>query len=70
MNLVFTNQNKEDFYPLTTREIVEAQQEDNGLNKRADKEGFSTQLVKIIKELCKEGKMVIQNSLQHHAVAC
>ena len=33
MNLVFANRNKEDaIYPLTTREIAEAQQQDNNLN--------------------------------------
>ncbi len=49
MNLVFTNQIKEDaIYSLTTREISEAQQQDNDLTKHADKEDYSTQLVKNI----------------------
>ena len=48
MNLVFANQNEEDSsYPLTTREIVEAQQQDNYLNKQADKEGFPPSWSKI-----------------------
>ena len=70
MNLVFANQNKEDaIYPLTTREIAEAQQQDNNLKTQAEKEGYSTKLVKNIKVLCKQGKMVIPKSLQHHTLA-
>ena len=38
MNLVFANQNKEDaIYPLTTREIAEAQDQDNNLKTQAEK---------------------------------
>ena len=38
---MFANQNKEDsIYPLTTREIVEAQQQDPDLKKNSEKEGF------------------------------
>ena len=60
MNLVFANQNKEDaIYPLTTQEIVEAQQQDNNLAQQAEKEGYSTQLIENIKVLCYKGKMVI-----------
>ncbi len=70
MNLVFANQSKEDvIYPLTTRAIAEAQQQDSNLNKQAEKEGHSTQLVKNIKVLCKQGKMDIPESLQHRTVA-
>eukprot|EP00804_Cyclotella_cryptica_P012192 CCRYP_009875-RA/>CCRYP_009875-RA protein AED:0.45 eAED:0.45 QI:0/-1/0/1/-1/1/1/0/172 len=66
MNQVFANRNEEDsIYPLTTREIAEAQQEDESLLNK----GYSTQLVENIKVLCKEGKMVIPTSLQHRAVA-
>jgi hypothetical protein len=70
MNLVFANQNEEDsIYPLATREIVEAQEHDPDLKIQADKEGFSSQLFKIITVLCKGNKMVIPKSLQNHAVA-
>eukprot|EP00804_Cyclotella_cryptica_P002643 CCRYP_010437-RA/>CCRYP_010437-RA protein AED:0.27 eAED:0.28 QI:0/0/0/1/0/0/2/0/223 len=66
MNQVFANQNEEDsIYPLTTREIAEAQQEDESLLNK----GYSTHLVENIKALCKDGKMIIPKSLQHHAVA-
>ena len=70
MNLVFANQNKEDaIYPLTTREIAEAWQQDNNLKIEAAKEGYSTHLVKNIEVLCKQGKMVLPKCLQHHTVA-
>ena len=72
MNLVFANQNKEDsIYPLTltTREIAQTRQQDNDLITKAEKEGYSIQLVKNINIHCKEGKMAIPKSLQHHAVA-
>eukprot|EP00804_Cyclotella_cryptica_P018905 CCRYP_006431-RA/>CCRYP_006431-RA protein AED:0.47 eAED:0.47 QI:0/-1/0/1/-1/1/1/58/93 len=66
MNQVFANRNEEDsIYPLTTREIAEAQQQDESLLNK----GYSTQLVENVKVLCKEGKMVIPTSLQHRAVA-
>ncbi len=70
MNLVFAYQSEEEaIYPLTTREIVEAHQQDNGLKTQAEKKGYSTQLVENIKVLCYTGKIVIPKSLQHHAVA-
>ena len=70
MNLVFANRNEEDaIYPLTTREIAEAQQQENDLKTQAEKEGYSTHLVENIEVLYKQGKMVIPKSIQHHAVA-
>ncbi len=46
MNLVFANQDDKDvFYPLTTREIAEAHKHDLELNKMTDKHGYTTQLV-------------------------
>eukprot|EP00804_Cyclotella_cryptica_P018332 CCRYP_017979-RA/>CCRYP_017979-RA protein AED:0.46 eAED:0.86 QI:0/0/0/1/0/0/2/0/146 len=54
MNLVFANRNEEDsIYPLTTREIAEAQQQDASLLNK----GYSTHLVENIKVLCKNCKM-------------
>eukprot|EP00804_Cyclotella_cryptica_P022260 CCRYP_017938-RA/>CCRYP_017938-RA protein AED:0.45 eAED:1.00 QI:0/0/0/1/0/0/2/0/134 len=48
MNQVFPNRTEEDsIYPLTTREIVEAQQEDGSLQNK----GYSTHLVESIKVL-------------------
>ena len=70
MNLVFANQDDEDaIYPLTTREIAEAQKHDNELNNMTDEHGYMTQLVENTKVLCKNGKMVIPKSLQQRAVA-
>eukprot|EP00804_Cyclotella_cryptica_P005789 CCRYP_000098-RA/>CCRYP_000098-RA protein AED:0.35 eAED:0.59 QI:0/0/0/1/1/1/2/0/492 len=65
MNQVFVNRNEEDpIYPLTTREIAEAQLGDDSLLDKS----YSTQLVENIKVLCKDGNMVIPESLQHHVV--
>eukprot|EP00804_Cyclotella_cryptica_P030682 CCRYP_009119-RA/>CCRYP_009119-RA protein AED:0.42 eAED:0.42 QI:0/-1/0/1/-1/1/1/0/168 len=66
MNQVFANRKEEDsIYPLTIREIAEAQQQDESLLNK----GYSTHLVENIKVLCKDGKLVIPKSLQHRAVA-
>ena len=57
MNMVFANQEDEEaIYPLTTREIAEAQKHDVELNTTTDKDGFTTQLVENIKVLCKMAK--------------
>ena len=46
MNLVFANQNDEDaIYPLTTREIAEAQKHNIEVNTMTNKDGYTTQLV-------------------------
>ncbi len=68
MNLVFANRSKEDvIYPLTVREIAQAQKLDASLKKFNDQ--YSTQLVENTEVLCKDGKMVIPAALQHHAVS-
>ena len=41
---------------------MDAQQQHNYLKEQADKEVFSTQLVKNIKVFCKNGKMVFQKA--------
>ena len=70
MNLVFAKQNTADsIYPLTTREISEAQESNPDITTQADEEAYSTQLVENITVLCKGNKMVIPKSLQRHAVA-
>ena len=70
MNLVFANQDDEDaIYPLTTRDIAEAQKHDIELNTMTDKYGYTTQLVENTIVLCKNGKMVIPTSLHQHTVA-
>eukprot|EP00804_Cyclotella_cryptica_P009939 CCRYP_017364-RA/>CCRYP_017364-RA protein AED:0.48 eAED:0.43 QI:0/0/0/1/0/0/2/0/170 len=66
MTLVFANQTKKThIYPLMTREIAEAQQQEQSLQNK----GHSTQSVENAKVICKDGKMVIPKSLQHHVVA-
>ena len=70
MNLVFVNQDHEDaIYPLTTREIAEAQKHNIELNIMTDKYGYTTHLVENTKVLCKNGKMVFPTSIQQHALA-
>ena len=68
MNLVFANRSEEDvIYPLTVREIAQAQKLDASLKKLIDQ--YSTQLVENTEVLCKDGKMVIPAALQHRAVS-
>ena len=67
---MFASQDDEDtIYSLTTREIAETQKHNNELNTMTEKYDYTTQLVENTKVLCKDGKMVIPKSLQHHAVA-
>ena len=57
MNLVFDNHDDEEaIYPITTKEIAEAQKHDLTLNTMVDKYGYTTQLVGNIKVLCKMAK--------------
>ena len=68
MNLVFATRSEEDaIYPLTVREIAQAQKLDASLEKLKDK--YSTHLVENTDVLCKDGKMVIPVALQHRAVS-
>ena len=70
MNLGFANQEDERaIYPLTLREIAEAQKHDIEMNIMTDKYGYTTQLVENTKVLCKNSKMAIPTSLQQRAVA-
>jgi hypothetical protein len=76
LNLVFVNQGEEDeTYPLTTKEIAEAQRKDRGLkvyfkqNAITPKEDIHFQLVEDTQVLCKIDKLVIPASLQHRAVS-
>eukprot|EP00804_Cyclotella_cryptica_P028168 CCRYP_011016-RA/>CCRYP_011016-RA protein AED:0.14 eAED:0.08 QI:0/0/0/1/0/0/2/0/286 len=68
MNLVFANRSEEDvIYLLTVQEIAQALKLDTSL--KMLKAQHSTQLVKSTQLLRKDGKMVIQEELQHHAVS-
>eukprot|EP00804_Cyclotella_cryptica_P018731 CCRYP_007220-RA/>CCRYP_007220-RA protein AED:0.38 eAED:0.38 QI:0/-1/0/1/-1/1/1/0/92 len=66
MNQVFANRNEEDsIYPLTTREIAEAQQQDESLLNK----GYSTQLVENIKYSVRRAKWLFQQASNTAAVA-
>jgi hypothetical protein len=70
MNLVFANRSKEEaIFPLTVSEIVESQSKGKGMNKLAKKEKYTFPLVQNIRVLCKDGKLVIPNDLQHRAIS-
>jgi hypothetical protein len=70
MNIVFTNRSEEDvIYPLTVKEITQAQEDDSVLKKLSKIDKYSTQLVEDTQVLCKDGKMVIPKVLQHRAVS-
>ena len=70
MNLVFANRSEEEaIFPLTVSEIAESQSKDKGMNKLAKKEKYTFQLVENTKVLCKDGKLVIPNDLQHRAIS-
>ena len=70
MNSVFANRSEEEeIFPLTVKEIAEAQ----GLNKlfkaTALKEKYDKTLIENTPVFCKNGKLVIPQSLQHCAVS-
>jgi hypothetical protein len=76
LNFVFANYGeKDEIYPLTTIEIVEAQCKDQELkayfkkNAAMPKKDICLQLVENTKVLHKNGKLIIPASLQHRAVA-
>ena len=50
-------------------EIAESQSKDKGMNSLAKKEKYTFQLVENKKVLCKDGKLVIPNNLQHRAIS-
>ncbi len=74
MNKVFANCSKEDeIYPLTTEEIVGAQQADVSLKHLFKRnavidQGFEIKLIENTTCVCKDGWLVIPNPLQVHAV--
>jgi hypothetical protein len=70
MNNVFANRsNEEEIYPLTIKEIAEAQKLDRHFKATALKEKYESTLVENIVVFCKNGKPVIPQSLQHRAVS-
>ena len=70
MNMVFVNCSKEDvIYPLTVKEIAQAQEDNFVLKKLSNTDKYSTQFVEDTQVLCKDGKMVIPKVLQLRAVS-
>ena len=69
MNFVFANHSDKDvIYPLTVKEITQAQKDNAVLKKLRKTDKYSTQLMEDTQVLCKDGKMVIPKVLQHRAV--
>ena len=70
INMVFANRSEEDvIYPLTVKEIAQAQEDDLVLKKLSKTDKYSTQLVEDTQVWCKDGKMVIPKVLQRRAVS-
>ena len=66
MNMVFANCSEEEvIYPLTVKEIAQAQKNNAVLKKLSKTDKYSTQLVEDTQVLCKDGKMVIPKDLEH-----
>ena len=69
LNMVLANCSEEDAtYPLTIKEIAQAQKDDAVLKRLSKTNKYYTQLVKDTQVLYKDGKMVIPKLLQHRAV--
>eukprot|EP00804_Cyclotella_cryptica_P000397 CCRYP_008717-RA/>CCRYP_008717-RA protein AED:0.29 eAED:0.29 QI:0/0/0/1/0/0/2/0/315 len=69
IHLVFANRSDEDvIYPLTVKEIAQAQTTDATLKKLSRHDKYSTQLVEDTHLLCNDGRMVIPKALQNRAV--
>ncbi len=70
MNSVFANHSEEEEnFPLTVKEIAEAQGLDKFFKATTIKEKYDKTLIKNTPVFCKNGKLVIPRSLQHRAVS-
>ena len=70
MTHVFANcSDEEEIYPLTVKEIAEAQSKDKAIKELKILEKYEILLIENMQILCKDGKLVIPKSLQHHAVS-
>jgi len=70
MNISFANHSEEDvIYPLTVKEIAQAQKDNSILKKLSKTDKYSTQLLEDTLVLCKDGKMAIPKVLQRRAVS-
>ncbi len=69
MNHVFANHSEdEEIFPITVKEIAEEQKNDKMLKTLAKSDKYETHLIKNIKVLCKDGKLVIPKTLQKQVV--
>jgi hypothetical protein len=69
-NMMFINHGKGDvIYPLTAKEIAQAQKDNAVLKKLNKTDKYSNQLVEDTQVLCKDAKMAIPKVLQNHAVS-
>ncbi len=70
MNSVSANRSEEEeIFPLTVKEIAEAQGLDKLFKASALNEKYEKTLIKNTIVFCKNGKLVILRSLQHRAVS-
>jgi len=70
MNLLFANRSKEDMiYPLTVKEIAEAQETDPNIHKLTKDPPYTRQLVENAQVLCKGTTMVLPTALIHRAIS-
>ena len=70
MNSVFANcSEEEEIFPLTIKEIAEAQGLEKLLKATALKEKYDKILIENTPVFCKNRKLVIPRSLQHRAVS-
>ena len=70
MNLVFANCSEDDvIYPLTVKEIAEAQEADPNIYKLTKYLQYTRQLVENTQVLCKGTAMVLPTALRHRAIS-
>ena len=69
MNFVFANFIDEDvIYPLTVKEIAEAQHSDPSIQRLASDKKYTMQLVENTQVLCRGTAMVLPTALRHRAI--
>ena len=69
MNSVFANHSEgEEIYPLTVKEIAEAQCKDKAIKQLKTSKKYEMLIVEVTEVLCKNGKLVIPKPLQRRAV--
>jgi hypothetical protein len=70
MTMAFAHHSEEDvIYPLTEKDIAQAQKDNAVLKKQSKTDKYCTQLVVDTSVLCKDGKMVVPKVLQIRAVS-